>query len=643
MKKLYSLFILLFVTAIGLPLRASECSVVLNVDNPDHLVATFDGTPLDLIVGSNEIKFEGDGYMKSYKLQVKTVSDDVVMNVVSETEGINPGRVERGVLWEKWFYEENDGNEFSVHTTDMSPLRTATCTINVLDAGGGIAASRGGHAFALAEGMNEVRFDPNTETNFVFTLSSWVSCHTFTVNGEDVEKQTYEYEVTLADGDDVVIAVYDPVNTVPVSITVNPEGLGAIRSVDINHVRYDNWQEGFTVKVGERVSVTCDTEEYNVKSLILNGVAQEYRNYVSIVAESDPIVIDIVAAPWGNLHFTVNTNIPEAVKMYYIESIINEDGDPDTKESERYALVKGENLLEMPERNARLVIVPRYGYETTYTYGDGTPVAIEDNTVQNVYDGMVLNLDSRELEYDSKFAVFAYGEYGKNEITTPGATPTVDFDFACYAHAWSEDWADIEQGGYTIIPTISSHDIQWLIAFEGCHKGALEIYLNDQSLTARKEIDTWGDWFETYFKPADGDVFRFYPTGTPARYDISFEIALDAAATEVVADHVKPLSDFESPYRAFEGQQFVVRPAEGAVVRVDGNVIEPDAAGNVTVEALNDCTVAVGAPSGIEDIVAGGSGASADVYNLQGMRLGDSLDNLPAGIYIRGGKKIIVK
>ena len=367
MKKLYSLFILLFVTAIGLPLRASECSVVLNVDNPDHLVATFDGTPLDLIVGSNEIKFEGDGYMKSYKLQVKTVSDDVVMNVVSETEGINPGRVERGVLWEKWFYEENDGNEFSVHTTDMSPLRTATCTINVLDAGGGIAASRGGHAFALAEGMNEVRFDPNTETNFVFTLSSWVSCHTFTVNGEDVEKQTYEYEVTLADGDDVVIAVYDPVNTVPVSITVNPEGLGAIRSVDINHVRYDNWQEGFTVKVGERVSVTCDTEEYNVKSLILNGVAQEYRNYVSIVAESDPIVIDIVAAPWGNLHFTVNTNIPEAVKMYYIENIIDEYGDPATKESERYALVKGENLLEMPERNARLVIVPRYGYETTYT------------------------------------------------------------------------------------------------------------------------------------------------------------------------------------------------------------------------------------------------------------------------------------
>lgn len=51
-----------------------------------------------------------------------------------------------------------------------------------------------------------------------------------------------------------------------------------------------------------------------------------------------------------------------------------------------------------------------------------------------------------------------------------------------------------------------------------------------------------------------------------------------------------------------------------------------------------------GTVTGIEGIEANGSADAAPVYNLQGVRVSDgSLEGLPAGVYVKGGKKIIVK
>ena len=35
--------------------------------------------------------------------------------------------------------------------------------------------------------------------------------------------------------------------------------------------------------------------------------------------------------------------------------------------------------------------------------------------------------------------------------------------------------------------------------------------------------------------------------------------------------------------------------------------------------------------------------SNTDVYNLQGVKVGNSLEGLPKGIYIQGGKKYVVK
>ena len=634
--------ILLSVLFVAAPLAADarECSVTLDVDNPTALAATFDGAPLTLNAGPNTITYEGDGYNMSSKIEINSTGPDIIIeNVVCRTEGFNARAVQRGVKWESWFYEENDGCEYVLTTKDMAPLRTASCTITVLDDGGGISASRGDHAFGLTTGTQTVRFDPSSETDFVFTLSSWVSCHTFTVNGEPVDKTFYEYEVTLADGDEVVIAVYDPVNTVPVHIEVNPEGADAIRNVEVNHLTIDEWTD-FTVKAGEKIGVNYNTDDFHVKSITVNGEPQSI-GYTSVVAESEPINISVIAAPWGNMTITVNATIPEAVKMYYIEYTVDEYGLPDIIEHERFALVKGENAIQIPERGARLVIVPRYGYATDITDAQGAPLAIEDNCVTAPSDGMVINLDSHALEYDGRFAIFVDGTYGKNEISVPGQTPTVDFDFGCYAHAWSEDWADIEQSGYTFIPIISQHDIAWRLAVEGCHVGRMDVFVNDSSVADEVEHDTWGDWYQAFFKPADGDIFRFYPKGPAARYSLDFDISADAAGVEILADHMNAIADFTTPYRGFASQEFTVRRAGENVVRLGDTELIPDADGNYSFTLASDATLSIVRGAGVSGVSADSPRAAAVVYNLQGIRMDRPLSDLPAGVYIVNGKKVI--
>ncbi len=64
-----------------------------------------------------------------------------------------------------------------------------------------------------------------------------------------------------------------------------------------------------------------------------------------------------------------------------------------------------------------------------------------------------------------------------------------------------------------------------------------------------------------------------------------------------------------------------------------------DAAGNI----ITDKVTIARDTNGIETVTADVPAGKRGVYNLQGVRLGDSLEHLPAGVYIYNGKKIIKK
>ena len=55
------------------------------------------------------------------------------------------------------------------------------------------------------------------------------------------------------------------------------------------------------------------------------------------------------------------------------------------------------------------------------------------------------------------------------------------------------------------------------------------------------------------------------------------------------------------------------------------------------------CVIGEGETTGITDIVDDAANASGKVYNLQGVLVGNTTEGLPKGVYIKNGRKIIVK
>ena len=74
--------------------------------------------------------------------------------------------------------------------------------------------------------------------------------------------------------------------------------------------------------------------------------------------------------------------------------------------------------------------------------------------------------------------------------------------------------------------------------------------------------------------------------------------------------------------------------------RGDMSYIEP---ANGGASKAKICVIGEDEPTGITDLVDEAANASGKVYNLQGVVVGNTTEGLPKGVYIKNGRKIIVK
>ena len=74
--------------------------------------------------------------------------------------------------------------------------------------------------------------------------------------------------------------------------------------------------------------------------------------------------------------------------------------------------------------------------------------------------------------------------------------------------------------------------------------------------------------------------------------------------------------------------------------RGDMSYIEP---ANGGASKAKICVIGEDEPTGITDLVDEAANASGKVYNLQGVEVGNTTEGLPKGVYIKNGRKIIVK
>lgn len=153
----------------------------------------------------------------------------------------------------------------------------------------------------------------------------------------------------------------------------------------------------------------------------------------------------------------------------------------------------------------------------------------------------------------------------------------------------------------------------------------------------------------------DGAVIKYF-AGTPTSYNVTYEVEPSVAdAVEIYHDHlIKVDHNATTEFACFGGTQIHIKPAAARsaastfLVKVGSNTIVPDEDGvySVVVDDHKAIKVVTAGTSGVE--MMPGDGEVFDIFNLQGVAVKrnattDDLKALPAGIYIAGGKKVVVK
>ena len=143
---------------------------------------------------------------------------------------------------------------------------------------------------------------------------------------------------------------------------------------------------------------------------------------------------------------------------------------------------------------------------------------------------------------------------------------------------------------------------------------------------------------------AENDVVKvFLAAGenAPTNCSVNFSgSGLDAAG--IIADKVVNV-DTSSAFSCFKGTEMIIS-GDNTEVFVNDIAVDADAEGKfVFVVDAATTNVAVnlkgsGIISAIND-----AADNVEIYNLQGIRVSNDVNALPAGVYIRGGKKILVR
>lgn len=124
-------------------------------------------------------------------------------------------------------------------------------------------------------------------------------------------------------------------------------------------------------------------------------------------------------------------------------------------------------------------------------------------------------------------------------------------------------------------------------------------------------------------------------------------LAAEGVTADVTRDIICDVADLDATLSCFAGTQINIAKADKSIdVKVNGEALTVLEGGEnyqfvVTAPETNVEITARGT-EGIDGITTD-SEVAVPVYNLQGVKVSETLEGLPAGIYITSGRKVVVK
>lgn len=617
MRKFYSIIVTALLTFVSM--SANAINITVNVDNPSRVSISVNyGAPLENIVaGDNAIT------VNEYEsVQIKAKDNAFLTKVVRSMEGAEDTEEYVSNMTECNIYVSsyNAGATWTVTSVNADDSRDGSCTVTVDDPSNVQMQRSGTYTFVdLTAGDNTVKFSTANELPLTIGPKNYgTALYQVKVNGEVVAPEGTQWRISPANGDKVEVFANFPDVDVPVHFTyAQEEAKGFITNVTVDGTAVSNYNDAdFTVKAGSKVEISGNTSDYNLVSFKVNGNTQYfYGSYNFIATEETTIEVD--AKKYGTVKATLDIDNPDNIIVYkgysYNNDIIT-------------GLVAGENEIELSETNAQIQIKAVSGCYITSVTADEMSISKDYSDAYNVTvtEGMKIVVKSGSIERNSKAVVYIDSKEAAAQYFSFQRSDRSSIDIAT---------------GYNEISFYDGDNPFGLSCYGAEYAN---VYKNNEAIKPMYEGST------TYeLNLTDGDVVKIFLASNPEMLEAELTAAdnVDASKVAVTMDRISSVTEWAGKHNVLPGTEISIKPAEGyeISVAVDGENVNAGEDGAFTVVVSKNTTVAVSLKgTGISSINAE-KAAGNHIYNIQGVRVADNADmkQLPAGIYIINGKKVV--
>lgn len=611
MKKSFILTVLLMVVAL-VPMQAFN--VTVNVDDASKLTLYLGSSAQSLTNGDNVLDVKtGDRlyFSANTGFVLKQVnngtSDEYISSLTSCSVSLDESK--------------HDGAKWVVTTATLDEVRTAVCKVTVDDASKVTLGTSGTYSkLNLENGVNNVKFVPGVESPLaVSAKDSNTSLYSVTKNGTSVAAAYGSYRIDVVDGDEINIVANYPNIDYAVKFNLSEKAGGFITEVLVNNVPVTNYlDDNFTVKVGSKVTIKGNTNDYKLESFNVNGSDIDfYGSYeFKITATS---TVNIVAHKYGNMTAHVNIDDASHVTVYKGYSYYGNKADVKT----------GLNDVEIPESAPILCIAANDGFRlvsvtdgtTEYTDRDG----FSEVNVKAV-DGMNLTVTTAALVRDKKAVVYV------EDADAPSMMRFMRKDYTQQKLATGYNTVEFYDGDNPFETSVYGTT-------------SLNVYKNDELVTP-----SYAGAKSYSLTLADNDVVKLFFTKTPAMVEATINVDGDAEKLNVTKDRIVSVTNFASALSCLEGTEVAFSTADGyAIKAIDMNgtavTAETDGSYKVVVNSNSTINVKVAVASGIGSVTTSAQ-KGADVYTVAGVLVlknatPSQINALAKGLYIINGKTVV--
>lgn len=598
----------------GSAIEASAIEVTLNVDDASRVKCTvgYSGDERTLVNGENKLD------VSEYSQISLTSTEGNIMKLVTNGQGTT--QTSWNTYWSVYISGYESSYVYNITTGSLAELRTGSCTLNIDNPSkaniqyNGTSMSVSG----LEAGANTLKFIPGVETMLYVTGSEYnVPLYAVTVDGTAARKDGNTYYVDLSDGISIDVQAEFPDIQVPVTFSYVNDGAGFVSGVKVDGQVVDNYNDAnFTVKAGSKLEIEGNTSDYQFNKLTINGqeVSYFYSPYSTVITEATSISID--ATKYATISATIDIDNPSRVTVYKGSEWSGQTFD----------LVPGENTVTVRSSDPSVIVAAKSGYLITSVTIDGA----EQNAVGGKYyfsltEGMHVVISTDEIRRDETAEVYVNNK----------AAAIYGFTFQ------RSDRSDITvEDGYNEVK-FNALDVPFYMSSYG--QNSIAVYVNNEEVSPYYE---GGSSYEIGGL-TNGSVIKVYLDETPTLYNVNVSAGEGVGELTCTNDRIQHFAAADG-IMAFPNTEISIASAEGQRILVKVNDEEIEGVEGVytftTGSEASDVYVSLDPGTGIAGV--SGDASAQTVYNLQGIvvkRNATELNELPAGIYIIGGKKVVKK